>query len=203
MRFTIALRFVATTLFAAGTSAAGAQLSSRSASGGLFNSLVDWNPVAEQALLGVGDVRMSPWYASRVQLGTVRAADPNRPWMGYWGHYQDRELADVIGAEHSLRANPIALLSSTNRGQPPLFVAPPPGSNSSSDGAAGGIATQSDQGEAGGKQPLFPAVAQGNPAPLVTNVGAANVIVNPEPSVYLMAVVGLGIIALIRRFRMA
>lgn len=190
--------------FVAGTSVAGAQLSSRSASGGLFNSLVDWNPVSEQSLLGVGDVRMSPWSPNRVQLGTVRAADPNRPWMGYWGHNQDRELADVIGAEHSLRANPIALQNAANRRTASLFVPPTPGNNASSNAAAGN-ANENDQGEDGDNPAMFAPVRQGSPAPAAVNVAAAdvNVIVNPEPSVYLMAGLGLAIIALIRRFRMA
>jgi len=198
MRFPFALGVATTMVFAAGPSVASAQLSSRSANGGLFNSLVDWNPVAEQAL-GAGDVRMSPWSANRVQLGSVRPADPNRPWMGYWGHTEDRELANVVGAQHSLRANPIAYQNSLNRGQS-LFVPEVPVPNVPGGASSAANDNAADQGEGDGALPVFPPVGVGPQASLA---GTPNVIVNPEPESYMLAAVGLVLIALIRRYRLA
>jgi len=197
MNFPSALRIAATTIFVAGASVAGAQLSARSAHGGLFNSLVDWNPAAESGLVGAGDVRMSPWAADRVQLGTVRAADPNRPWMGYWGHYPNRADSDIIGAEHSLNASPIALSNAASRRS--LFVPDAP----TGDANVPNLVTEDDQGENEGNPPMFQPDGSGFVAPVASNVTAADVIINPEPSVYLLAAVGLVLIALIRRYRMA
>jgi hypothetical protein len=197
MKFPIVLGVATTMLFAAGTSVASAQLSSRSAKGGLFNSLVDWNPIMEEGLLGAGDVRMSPWAPNRVELGTVRPADPNRPWMGYWGHTQDKELADVIGAEHSLNASPIALSNAASRRS--LFVPDAP----TGDANVPNVVTEDDQGENEGNPPMFQPDGSGFVAPVASNVTAADVIINPEPSVYWLAAVGLVLIALIRRYRMA
>ena len=200
MRFSIALRIASTMLFAAGASVASAQLSSRSANGGLFNSLVDWNPVVEQGLLGVGEARMTPWAASRVQLGTVRAADPNRPWMGYWGHTEDRELANVVGAEHSLRANPIAYANSANRGHSmsvPDLMLPDVAANS----ANSALNNPNGQGLDADGLPAFPPIGNGDV--LAATAGEPNVIVNPDPESYALAAVGLVLIALIRKYRLA
>jgi hypothetical protein len=192
MNFPSALRIAATTIFVAGASVAGAQLSARSAHGGLFNSLVDWNPAAESGLVGAGDVRMSPWAADRVQLGTVRAADPNRPWMGYWGHHPNRADSDIIGAEHSLHASPMGLFHSTAREDVTFDPETPVGG-----GVAGGL------GDLGGTPPMFPPNLPDGIPPLALNVGDANVIINPEPSVYWLSAAGLVLIAVIRRYRLA
>ena len=209
MRFPIALGVATTMVFAAGTSVASAQLSSRSANGGLFHTLVDWNPVAEEALLGVGDVRMSPWSANRVELGTVKPADPNRPWMGYWGHTEDRELANVVGAQHSLRANPIAYANSLSRGQslfmpdvPLPNVAAAGGSNAANNKSNAANNNQGGQGQGGGAFPALPPGGFGPQVALAPGV-APNVIVNPEPESYWLAAAGLVVIALIRRYRLA
>lgn len=193
------LRIAATVIFVAGASVAGAQLSSRSVNGGLFNSLVDWNPAIEQGLAGVGDVRMSPWAPTRIQLGTVRPADPNRPWMGYWGHYQDREMSSIVGAQHSLQASPIALLNSTNR-RVEMFVPDAPAGGAT----AGNVVTDEIAPGAGnGNGAIFQPAVPGDIPPLVWSNSDVNVIINPEPSVYWLAAVGLVLIALIRRYRMA
>ena len=188
MKPRIALRVAATLLFAASSSVAGAQLSSRSTSGGLFNTLVDWDPASEYVFLGAGDVRMSPWAAHRVQLGTVRAADPNKSWMGYYGHYQNRDDDDILGAEHSLRASPTGLTNSTNRSRT-LFVPEVPG------GGAAAANTVTPETEI----PLFQPVVAAPQASIAPPASAANVIINPEPEAYWLVAAGLAIIAVLGR----
>ena len=186
MKTRIALRVAATLLFVTGTSVAGAQLSSRSSNGGLFNTLVDWDPASEYVYLGVGDVRMSPWAAHRVQLGSVRAADPNRAWMNY-GHDANRDNDDIIGAEHSLRASPTGLANSTKNS---LFVPEEPLPSTPAEN------TVTPEIET---PPLFQPIVPGPQASLAAPVSAVNVIINPEPEAYWLVAAGLAIIAVLGR----